>query len=56
MAVLDVQDVHVSFGGVKALQGVGLELQDREILAVIGPNGSGILKCFICVKIQQLSS
>ena len=50
MAVLDVQDVHVSFGGVKALQGVGMELQDREILAVIGPNGAGKTTLINCIS------
>ena len=50
MAVLDIQDVHVSFGGVKALQGVGLELQDREILAVIGPNGAGKTTLINCIS------
>jgi ABC-type sugar transport system ATPase subunit len=34
MAVLEIQDVHVGFGGVKALSGVDLEVRDREILAV----------------------
>ncbi|MBI4587805.1 MAG: ABC transporter ATP-binding protein [Candidatus Rokubacteria bacterium] len=38
---LQVQGVHINFGGVKALQGVSLDLLDREILAIIGPNGAG---------------
>jgi len=39
--VLKVDDIHLSFGGIKALDGVGLEAQQGEILAVIGPNGAG---------------
>ncbi|KRA24674.1 amino acid ABC transporter permease [Microbacterium sp. Root61] len=39
--VLQVQDVKKSFGGLKALDGVTLELGRGEILGLIGPNGSG---------------
>lgn len=38
---IDVAKVDVRFGGVTALQDVGLTLQRGEVLAVIGPNGSG---------------
>lgn len=36
-----VIDLAVHFGGVIALQGVGLSVHCGEVLAVIGPNGSG---------------
>lgn len=39
--LLQVQDVHVDFGILKALNGVSLEIQKGEILAIIGPNGAG---------------
>ncbi len=39
--VLDVRDVSVSFGGVKALDGVSLHVAPGEILSIIGPNGAG---------------
>jgi ABC-type branched-subunit amino acid transport system ATPase component len=34
-------EVSVSFGGVTACNGIDLELNDGEIVAVVGPNGSG---------------
>ncbi len=40
-AMLRVEDVHISFGALKALNGVSLEIRKGEILAVIGPNGAG---------------
>ena len=40
-ALLSVEDVHLSFGGVKALQGVGFNVHRGEIFSIIGPNGAG---------------
>jgi branched-chain amino acid transport system ATP-binding protein len=33
--------ISLSFGGVKALSDVSLEIREHEILAIIGPNGAG---------------
>ena len=42
MAVkLHVDDISLSFGGIKALQNVDFEVQAGQIFAVIGPNGAG---------------
>ena len=38
---LRVQDLSVSFGGVKALVDVGLEVRPGEVHGLIGPNGAG---------------
>lgn len=40
-SLLQVRDVHVNFGLLKALNGVNLEIYPGEILAIIGPNGAG---------------
>jgi branched-chain amino acid transport system permease protein len=39
--LLKVAGVGISFGGLRALQSVTLELAESEILGVIGPNGAG---------------
>ncbi len=41
MPILQVENVHKSFGGVKALQGVSMSVEEGEILGLIGPNGAG---------------
>jgi branched-chain amino acid transport system ATP-binding protein len=41
MALLDVNDVSKSFGGVGAVSNVSLTLNQGEIVGLIGPNGAG---------------
>jgi branched-chain amino acid transport system ATP-binding protein len=39
--MLEVHDVSLAFGGVKALQNVSFDVREHEIRAIIGPNGAG---------------
>jgi len=39
--VLEVSDVHKYFGGVRAVQGVSLNVREGQVVGLIGPNGSG---------------
>jgi branched-chain amino acid transport system ATP-binding protein len=39
--LLAVEDISLSFGGVKALSGVSFDIKKGEIRAIIGPNGAG---------------
>jgi branched-chain amino acid transport system ATP-binding protein len=39
--MLEVQDLDVRYGGVRALRQVGLTVQPGEIVALLGPNGAG---------------
>jgi branched-chain amino acid transport system ATP-binding protein len=46
--VLRLENISLSFGGVRALIEVSLDIRENEILAIIGPNGAGktcILNC-----------
>ena len=47
---LRLEDVHISFGGVKALHGVSLEVRKGEIFSIIGPNGAGKTVCLNCIN------
>jgi len=39
--LLDVEDLHKSFSGLRAVQGVSFAIPEGAIFAVIGPNGAG---------------
>jgi len=40
-AMLEIKDLHVSYGQVDAVRGVSLSLDKGQIISVIGPNGAG---------------
>jgi branched-chain amino acid transport system ATP-binding protein len=50
MEQLIIQGLSISFGGIRALQGVDIEVVPEEILTVIGPNGSGKTTLFNCIS------
>jgi branched-chain amino acid transport system ATP-binding protein len=39
--ILDLQNISLSFGGVKALSDISFDVREHEIRAIIGPNGAG---------------
>ena len=47
--LLEVRDLSLNFGGIRALQDVSVSVAEGETLAVIGPNGSGKTSLFNCV-------
>jgi len=49
-AILQVEDLHLAFGGVKALRGVSFEVRQGEIFSLIGPNGAGKTVCLNCIN------
>ncbi|MEE9610781.1 MAG: ABC transporter ATP-binding protein [Desulfatiglandales bacterium] len=50
MALIEINGLAISFGGIQALAGIDLKAEQEEILAVIGPNGSGKTTLFNCVS------
>lgn len=39
--MLEIKDLHVSYGGIKALRGINIEVPDGKIVTLIGANGAG---------------
>ncbi len=39
--VLKIQDLGISFGGLKAVQGLNLEIKKKQLYGLVGPNGAG---------------
>ena len=48
--ILKLEDIHMSFGKVEALAGVGLEVKKGEIHSIIGPNGAGKTVMMNCIN------
>ena len=40
-SLLEVEDLHVAYGAVKAVRGVGLSVAEGEVVTLIGANGAG---------------
>ena len=49
-ALLEFTDVHLSFAGVKAIDGVSFHVDAGELFAIIGPNGAGKTSIFNCLN------
>jgi branched-chain amino acid transport system ATP-binding protein len=41
MALLEIRDLHVSYGAIKALRGVSFKVEDGQVVSLIGANGAG---------------
>lgn len=51
-AILKIDNLTAAYGGIQALRGVSLEVQEGEIVSVLGANGAGkstLLKCISAV-------
>ena len=48
--ILNVEDVSLSFGGVKALGNVSFDVYEGEVRAIIGPNGAGKSSMLNCIN------
>jgi branched-chain amino acid transport system ATP-binding protein len=49
-AKLRIDNLSLSFGGVRALSDLSLDIRDNEILAIIGPNGAGKTALLNCIS------
>lgn len=50
MTLLAVEDLAISFGGIRAVDGLSFSVSQGEIVSVIGPNGAGKTSAFNCIS------
>ncbi len=48
--MLELDDVHVAYGGLKALAGVSVKVGAGDFVSIIGPNGAGKTTLFKCIS------
>jgi branched-chain amino acid transport system ATP-binding protein len=47
--ILEVRGLSMRFGGLLAVNGVGLSVQEKQVVSMIGPNGAGKTTVFNCM-------
>ena len=47
--VLDIHDLSIRFGGLKAVEALSFQVKEKEIFGLIGPNGAGKTTVFNCI-------
>lgn len=48
-AILRIEDLSISFGGLKAVDNLSFDIKNKEIFGLIGPNGAGKTTVFNCI-------
>jgi branched-chain amino acid transport system ATP-binding protein len=48
--ILDVKNISLRFGGVKALTDISFDVKEHEVRAIIGPNGAGKSSMLNCIN------
>ncbi|WP_397538687.1 amino acid ABC transporter ATP-binding protein [Rummeliibacillus pycnus] len=51
--MINVQDLHKSFGKNDVLKGISTTIQDGEVIAIIGPSGSGKSTFLRCINLLE---
>lgn len=57
--MIEILDLHKSFGSLEVLKGVDLKLEHGKVLVIIGPSGSGkttLLRCFNLLEVPDRGS
>ena len=53
MAILEVQGLRKSFGGLDVLKGIDLSLEQGQVLSIIGPSGGGKTTLLRCINLLE---
>lgn len=55
MSVLEIKDIHKSFGSLNVLNGVNLSVHKGDVIAILGPSGSGKTTLLRCINFLETS-
>lgn len=50
MSLLEVRDLYVSYGGIEALKGISFDVEEGDIVTLIGANGAGKSTTLNCIS------
>lgn len=50
MALLEIKDIHKSFGNLNVLNGMDLTVNKGDVIAILGPSGSGKTTLLRCIN------
>ena len=53
--ILEVRNISLSFGGVKAITDTSFDVLEHEVRAIIGPNGAGKSSMLNCICLLYTS-
>lgn len=53
MALLEIKDIHKSFGSLNVLNGVNLSVHKGDVIAILGPSGSGKTTLLRCINFLE---
>lgn len=53
MSVLEIKDIHKSFGSLNVLNGVNLSVHKGDVIAILGPSGSGKTTLLRCINFLE---
>ena len=59
MALLEIKDIHKSFGNLQVLNGIDLTVNKGDVIAILGPSGSGkttLLRCINYLETADLGT
>ena len=53
MSVLEIKDIHKSFGSLNVLDGANLSVHKGDVIAILGPSGSGKTTLLRCINFLE---
>lgn len=55
MSVLEIKNLHKSFGNTEVLKGIDISLEEGEVLAIIGSSGGGKTTLLRCINFLEIA-